>query len=320
MLDLRSLPTTHPDVYQQMLEGFFSFAKTKCPFSRMVLDHFHEQHNKIIKGVGGATSIFNTQDEFVLIRWETCGPEVARIVSEFEDSLHNQDASSSATKHHEKNVKISQKFNRDVESVYQAIPCNPFEMASLSTINKSTPFPQSVSDQLKQVLSTGEKQVKVFIQDRLLMQRTAITEKISKNKFLLLTIGSSKGTSINLEVPFMNKLRSAVEHRPARVDDLYGEDLYGIPNCTSVGCTDEIYHGSKSSIRLASCQQPIMSETYQNGIIVEASPILCKLSNVSADNFYEFVVVFYNYVIRLAEGFDRLNVVFDRYFKNSLKV
>ena len=266
--------------------------------------------------VGGATSLLNTQDESALIRWETCGPEVARIVLECQDSLYKQDASSSAAKNHED----YEKFNRDVESVYQAIPCNPFEMASLSTINNSAPFPQSVSDQLKQVLSTGERQVKAFIQDRLLMQKTSITEKISKNKFPLLSIGSSKSTSINPGVPFMNKLRSAVEHRPARADDLYGEDLYGIPNCTSVGCTDEIYHGSKSSIRLASCQQPIMSETYQNGIIVEASPILCKLSNVSADNFYEFVVVFYNYVIRLAEGFDRLNVVFDRYFKNSLKV
>ena len=35
--------------------------------------------------------------------------------------------------------------------------------------------------------------------------------------------------------------------------------------------------------------------------------------------FIEFAVVFYNSVIRLAEGFDRLDVVFDRYFKNSLK-
>ena len=44
-----------------------------------------------------------------------------------------------------------------------------------------------------------------------------------------------------------------------------------------------------------------------------------KLSNVPADSFYEFAVVFYNYAIRLAERFDRSDVVFDRYFKNSLK-
>ena len=40
---------------------------------------------------------------------------------------------------------------------------------------------------------------------------------------------------------------------------------------------------------------------------------------MSADNFYEFAVVFYNYVIRLAEGFNWLDAVFDCYLKNSLK-
>ena len=51
VFDPISLPITHPDVYQQMLKGFFSFAKTKRPFSRMALDQVHEQNNKIIKGV-----------------------------------------------------------------------------------------------------------------------------------------------------------------------------------------------------------------------------------------------------------------------------
>ena len=59
--------------------------------------------------------------------------------------------------------------------------------------------------------------------------------------------------------------------------------------------------------------------TETNAIVVEALPILRKLSNVSADSFYELAVVSYNHVIRLAEGFHRLDVVFDRYFKNSLK-
>ena len=81
-----------------------------------------------------------------------------------------------------------------------------------------------------------------------------------------------------------------------------------------------MYHGSSVPERLPSCQQPIISETYQNTIIVETLPILCKLLNVSAGNFYEFAALLYNYVIRLAEGFGRLDVVFDRYFKNSLKV
>ena len=97
----------------------------------------------------------------------------------------------------------------------------------------------------------------------------------------------------------MNKLRSAVEHRPPRADELFREDLYRVPHCFPVDCTDEMYHGTKSSIqeRLPPC----ISETCRNAIIPEVSPMLRKLSNVSADNFSEFAFVFYNYAIRLLE-------------------
>ena len=105
------------------------------------------------------------------------------------------------------------------------------------------------------------------------MQKTAITEKKNnKNEFLLLSIASSKSTSINVGMPFINKLSNSVEHRPARADELFREKLYGIPHCFSVDCTHEMYHGSKSSIRerLPSCQQPIMSEACRNTITAEA--------------------------------------------------
>ena len=55
-------------------------------------------------------------------------------------------------------------------------------MASLGTLNNSAPFLQSVSDQLKQALSTGERDVEVFIQHRLLIQKTAITEKKGRQR------------------------------------------------------------------------------------------------------------------------------------------
>ena len=71
-----------------------------------------------------------------------------------------QDASRSAAKHHEDSENFRQKFNWDVESVYHAVPCNPFEMACLSTLSNSAPFPHSVFDQVKQVLSTGEREVR----------------------------------------------------------------------------------------------------------------------------------------------------------------
>jgi len=71
----------------------------------------------------------------------------------------------SALKHHEDNESFRIKFNKDVDSVYRAIPFNPFEISSLSALHNSIAFHQYVSDELKQILSTGENQVKEFISD-----------------------------------------------------------------------------------------------------------------------------------------------------------
>ena len=149
------------------------------------------------------------------------------------------------------------------------------------------------------------------------MQKIPITDKISKNKFPLLKSEPSKSSTINLGVSFM----SVVEHRPSLADSLFTEELYGVPHCFSVNGTDEMYHGTKSSIkgRLQSSQPPLPTATSPKAIIMEASPLIRKLSSVLVDNFHEFAVVFYNHVVRLAAGFNRLDVVFDRYFNDSLK-
>ena len=95
----------------------FQFRQNKRPFSRMALKQVHEQNNKI-KGLEGVTSILNTQDESPLIRWKIRDPEVAGIVSEFGDSLYDQDPCSSTAKHHEDNYKLRQKLSSDVEFDY----------------------------------------------------------------------------------------------------------------------------------------------------------------------------------------------------------
>ena len=52
----------------------------------MALDQVHEQNNRVIKSTGGATDLVNKRDDSALMRWETCGPDIARIITKFEDS------------------------------------------------------------------------------------------------------------------------------------------------------------------------------------------------------------------------------------------
>ncbi|CAG9768430.1 unnamed protein product [Ceutorhynchus assimilis] len=69
----------------QFLEGNFVVRKTARPSSALGIDHAHEQNNAHLKGRGGAIGL--TEDPSSLRRFTIAGPEVARLISEFEDLL-----------------------------------------------------------------------------------------------------------------------------------------------------------------------------------------------------------------------------------------
>ena len=79
--DLYTSETKFPDVYNFLSKGNFSFQKSHREFSRIGLDQIHEQNNKLIKGCGGASKLPNKVDNSALICWETCSPEIVRVLS-----------------------------------------------------------------------------------------------------------------------------------------------------------------------------------------------------------------------------------------------
>ena len=40
-----------------------------------------------MKGISGATSLVNRLDESTLNRWQLCGPELSRLLIEFEENI-----------------------------------------------------------------------------------------------------------------------------------------------------------------------------------------------------------------------------------------
>ena len=79
---LEELPVRHPQVYEQVKKGHFTSEKSDRKFSAMSEDQLDEQNNMVIKGDGGAVGILN--NETVLLKWMVGGPEVARMIKEFE--------------------------------------------------------------------------------------------------------------------------------------------------------------------------------------------------------------------------------------------
>lgn len=78
------LPQKHPNIAKEFEAGHFVIHKTKKVFSGMAIDQAHEQNNKCVKGDGGAIGL--TENSSQLLRWMVSGPEIARIIGEFEAS------------------------------------------------------------------------------------------------------------------------------------------------------------------------------------------------------------------------------------------
>ena len=59
----------------------------------------------------------NKTEDSALIRWETCGVDIARLVTEFENTMeHEETSGDSFRKHHEDNDAFQQRFSDDVST------------------------------------------------------------------------------------------------------------------------------------------------------------------------------------------------------------
>ena len=89
-----TLPSTSNSL--EFIAEKFVAHKTNRSFS---FDQAHEQANAIVKGDGGAVGL--TENPNALQRWMFGGPEISRMVAEFEDgTIHG------STKHHEQTTAV----------------------------------------------------------------------------------------------------------------------------------------------------------------------------------------------------------------------
>ena len=82
LCDMASLQKFHPKIAEEFANGDFTVRKTSKAFSNMAIDQAHEQNNAVVKGDGGAIGL--TEDPSALRRWMVAGPELSRLVNEFE--------------------------------------------------------------------------------------------------------------------------------------------------------------------------------------------------------------------------------------------
>ena len=124
--------------------------KNQNQFSQMALDQVHEQNNHTIKSCGGATDLVN-KVEVRIDLGVMVGPEVTRIINEFEESMKlevPEEDDPNLHLHHEDSATYKKRFSSDVRtlSICEPIPKNNFCIWCTPEIDTEKPFAPSNSE------------------------------------------------------------------------------------------------------------------------------------------------------------------------------
>ena len=95
---------------------------------------------------------------------------------------------------------------------------------------------------------------------------------------------------------------------------LFETKIFNTSQCLSTD-SNTLYHGTKSDIlrRFDVISLPVPESVESSVLIVELSPILRH--DFKPDTFLHFAHMVYDYIIKVDQDYDRIDVICDRYFK-----
>ena len=221
------LPLKHPAVYAEFHNGSFVVHKTKRLFSSIALDHAHEQVNAVVKGEGGAVGL--TENPAALRRWMVAGPELARMVEEFEGVI----SASESQNHHENKPAIQSAFAKDVVSLVSSFEelGSPFKETGEDHIALHTKdvMNEDVVRAVRTARQLGEQQFKAFLKERLEDKTKLLTDTLKKNNLPIFNVQEKKLVSKDMakvtvlkeDCGLFSRLYIACQNREGNLEDFF---------------------------------------------------------------------------------------------------
>ena len=332
LLDMRRLTQTSPDVASKFEEGFFTVQKSSRNFSCMAIDQAHEQNNAIVKGEGGAVGL--TENPNALRRWMMAGPELARLVNEFEADM-NREANHQmpATSHHEVHKSFQTSFLVDVKALVNTMEelGNPFledsqDLIALDT--KEIPGREAVSMMMK-AEAIGQEQSKAYISECLVNRKKSMYEPIKRNKIYLFNTPASKTSkasqkvsSLKSDCSLFSRLYISCQTRDGDLDQFFQHENQRCPPALSNLGKLRL---PRNKSELVECLQSHTSAqstvpTNVEVIIIDGAALVNMIKPGAQKTFNQYATEsFLPYVKMQLSQSQRVDVVWDEYIENSLK-
>ena len=292
----------------------------------IALDQNHEQENEIIKGDGGAVGL--TENESALRRWTVAGPEVARVLKEFEATFEPQKPNNQ--EHHEQTPSTQKTFFKDVKSLITAMEeyGNPFLEKSKDLIALETKdlMAEAVIKSVYAAKEKGELLYDTFVKELLNNHSTALSDTITRTNLPLFgkydekipSKAKSKITSLKSDCNLFARLYIACQSREGNLQEFFKHENSISP--PSLACGEQIRSGHKSDLIECLPVTPKSEKPSVDAVVLDAAAIVNILPPGKCKTFKEYAInVFEPYILRQAQHVKRIDIVFDRYLPNSLK-
>ena len=321
--DMLNLPMKHPHLHKQFADGFFTIAKTRNPFSMIGFDQNHEQQNKELKMHGGT---LNLNDECVFTVWSVAGPEVARVIAEFEAGLSS--SKGFIPKHHDQSPSVQKRFAADTKALVAAFQevGNPFDEDSdeIVILDTKEVMSEDVARSIMCAHEEGRKKHSAFVKERLETQAVAFHEPIKKNKILLPSNRHKKQRNKRVDstkddLHLLGQLYISLQVREGSADRLFEVENTDIP--PSLSKHGNLRSGQKSD--LVPCLEADSPSDFNGAdvkLIDGASMVHFLKPDGSIKTFRDYaekkVIPFTEKQLATAK---RIDVIWDRYISDSLK-
>eukprot|EP00058_Branchiostoma_floridae_P011619 XP_002597107.1 hypothetical protein BRAFLDRAFT_76362 [Branchiostoma floridae] len=327
--DMQNIDSSFPDVAREFRSGKFVMAKSERKFSHMAIDQGHEQNNGLMKEDGGIIGL--TQDADAMLRWAVTGPELVRVISEFEKSISGRKESAMQIHHHEQTRSTQRLFASQVKCLVAVIENmgNPFEEESqdLLRLHSRDIMDKESVECLTSIQLKGQEQYNAFVNERLKTNAKPISACITRNKMVIFNKQSTKTKGADRKISLLRnesslfaRLYISCQTREGDLDNFFSHENHPFP--PSLSSYGNLRLGKKSD--LMTCLETATSTRHvrpdSDASILDGAVIVNMLRPGVCKTFGEYATkIFVPYIQREQEQTRRVDIVWDQYIDNSLK-
>ena len=222
---------------------------------------FSENNYFPLSGNGGIVRLTEDEDKFQ--RWQICSPEVAKVVSEFEDITVREGNEHSNFDHHEDSKAFQDKFAKHVALLTTEFnqlgnPFGPDELKELVQLGTKDVMTDNVISIARNIAEIGRKQHAEFRETGIFRKSIGLGVLIKKNKLPTFKTSNMKGRSqesqeLKMYVQLFSDLYISTQIRGRKMEEFFSHETLQYPPGLGKSC--EMRSGNKSD--LVKCIQPL---------------------------------------------------------------